>query len=728
VSASKDLEGHRYWGLRCIGVGMGVALALAGAPASAAPPGMPDPSEMSGVPRPDPNLEVGTVTVRCLHGSFANPAVGTKVELELVGPKGELETRSQLSVEKGRATFSDLENLIGYQVTARATVGGRALESQTFVLGRYSGVALLLVGGSASGSAAGNSGAGAGTGQADPHGGQGAVPMPGKPFPLAGRPRGTLIVGVLDLSPKATGPEADPATPQGPIADIEVTLTIRDPAAEEGAEPTLLKMVTDADGRAMFEDLDETLPEGATIMVEAVIEDDGVPTRSESFPLGETAYAVILTRGTPTPAPGAQGGGQPRSTSTPTRMQLPGPRVDKQLSRGQVRVLLVDARDRPVAGQVVSVQSSQAAGGGEFRRGTTDAVGEVILDDLPVGDDSLAQVHVAYDGAPYRSTMFAMPEEAGAIVVMRVFEVTTDRTQVRSALQIDVVPRENDFAAVTFMYAVFVEGEKAFWPPDGMRLYGPPGTRSMHVLPESEGQIFNDGEAPWVDLTGPLEPGVELRLSFAVGLDHDGSLDLDWSAPFPLVEGSSIVTVPAELEVTKGVAGAPDLNPHAARDGGPLELYKLGHGRFQTGVCDRLAASGYSCPFDSWGGSSISLLVEELPVRSRVWPTTAWVLVGLTGVLVGMGFVLRPKISTRDALLQRRDTLMAELLALDTRGEVQAETTGPGEGEGRVRARLLRALDGIYRQLEALDPDPDPNPNPNPSEPPAAPEPPASGV
>ncbi len=34
--------------------------------AAAAPPGMPDPVKMSGIPRPDPALAVGTVTVRCL--------------------------------------------------------------------------------------------------------------------------------------------------------------------------------------------------------------------------------------------------------------------------------------------------------------------------------------------------------------------------------------------------------------------------------------------------------------------------------------------------------------------------------------------------------------------------------------------------------------------------------------------------------------------------------------
>lgn len=656
----------------------------------AAPPqGMPDPSQMSGIPRPDPNVGVGAVTVRCLIGSFANPATGIEVQLEISSrpadradgatASGPVVRTATTDVEKGRARFEGLEQFYGASMVAKATIAGQELQSQAFTLGPSSGIAVMLV--------ATGDGSTAQQPAADPHGGQGAVPMPGKPFPLEGRPRGTLIVGALDLGrDQAQGG-------LGPIPNVDIKLIATAPGA---AEPIVQTLKTDDNGRAQFESLDTALPENSAIVVEAVLAEGEEPTRSESFTLGQTAYAVILARGSfdadavaPTPPP------QPE---TPQRLQLPGPREDKSLARGQVRVWLIDANDQPVADQLVIVHSSEVGGESGNRTGRTDASGMVIIDEVPIGAETLSQVRVVYDGAPYSSALFEMPADGGALVPLRVFRPTGDRTRVRSALQIDVTPRENDFASVSFNYAVFVDGDEAFWVPGGIRLFGPEGTRSLKVFQESEGYLMHDGETPWVDLDRPLEPGVELRLSFAVGIGHDGALELDWSTPFPLVDEASVVVVPDELSVSKGVAGAPEINPHAGQGDQAIEIYRLGHERFEPGLCDILARNGYPCPTEHWSGNDISIIVEDLPIRSRVWWTVAWSLLGVTVVGVGAGVALRRRVKPRDALLQRRDALMAELVALD---EANVDTPEVRQ----TRARMLRALDRIYRQLEALGPE-----------------------
>ncbi|HVH99165.1 MAG TPA: hypothetical protein VM869_10655 [Enhygromyxa sp.] len=646
----------------------------------AAPPqGMPDPSQMSGIPRPDPNVGTGAVTVRCLIGGFANPATNIEVELEISTANGPVVRTATTDVEKGRARFEGLEEFYGATMVAKATVAGQELQSQAFTLGPSSGIAVMLV--------ATGDGSTAQQSPADPHGGQGAVPMPGKPFPLEGRPRGTLIVGALDLGRDETQGGL------GPIPNIDIKLIATAPGV---VEPIVQILKTDANGRAQFENLDTALPEGSAIVVEAVLAEGEEPTRSESFTLGQTAYAVILARGSfdanavaPTPPP------QPQA---PQRLQLPGPREDKSLARGQVRVWLIDANDQPVTDQLVIVHSSEVGGESGDRTGRTDASGMVIIDDVPIGAETLSQVRVVYDGAPYSSVLFEMPADGGALVPLRVFKPTGDRTRVRSALQIDVTPRENDFASVSFNYAVFVEGDEAFWVPGGIRLFGPEGTRSLKVFQESEAYLMHDGETPWVDLDRPLEPGVELRLSFAVGIGHDGSLELDWSTPFPLVNDASVVVVPDELSVSKGVAGAPEINPHAGQGGEPIEIYRLGHERFEPGLCDILARNGHPCPTEHWSGNDISIVVEDLPIRSRVWWTVAWSLFGVTVVGVGAGVALRRRVKPREALLLRRDALMAELVALDERGGDTPELR-------QTRARLLRALDRIYRQLDALGPE-----------------------
>lgn len=662
-------------------------LALATPAAEAAPPGMPDPAQMSGIPRPDANLAPGTITVRCVVASFANPAIGVEVELEITTPQG-LQTRKATTVEQGRATFSGLDEFFDQSVTAKATIAGQPLQSQPFVLGRQMGVAVALVATDAAGGTAPAQPA------ADPHGGQGDVPMPGRPFPLAGRPPGTLVVGALDLG--AAG-----GAGIVPIGDVEITLTATVPG--QAATPPIIERVrTDANGRALFENLEQRLPAGAQLIVSAQLEPGGELEQSEMFTLGTTAYAVVLTRGEGS-AGAAPESAPPQPQPPPRqRVELPGPMVDRTLGRGQVRVLVVDANDRPVPKQLVMVHSSEATGDSGTRTGTTDSNGMVIIDDVADGVDMLSQVRVVYEGAPYSSVLFEMPQDAGAVVRQRVFRPTGDRTRVRSALQIDVRPRENDYAAVSFTYAAFVDGDEAFYVPGGMVIYGPVGTNSMHVMEESKAYLMHDEETPWVEIDRPLEPGVEIRLSFAVGMQHDGTLEIDWSTPFPLVEGASLVTVPEELSVTHGVAGAPEIEPHAGPGGKPVELYELGFQPFAIGVCDVLATAHEPCPIGAWSGHDVMVVIEGLPIRSRVWRYTAWGLLAATALGVAISMLLRRRVGPREALLARRDALMAELVALDQRGQATPE-------HRKTRAGLLRALDRIYRQLEAIGPNAGPD-------------------
>ena len=694
------MSGKRAWphtGVRSLvlALGLGAGVAVLAAPATSfagPPPGMPDPSQMSGIPRPDPSIAPGTVTVRLLDGGFASPAIGVEATLELTGPSGETTTRKAVSAEQGRAKFSGLSEFYGFSVVAQATVAGQQLRSQPFVLTNRAGVALLLVTGAET-PPAGPPNAASAAGS-DPHGGQGAMPVPGVPFPLAGRPRGTLVVGCLDFD--RAGNAA--AGQLGALSGIEVTLRATVPGE---SEPRVLTGQSDVDGRVVFEELDASLPDGAAMVVEAVLAEGEEPTRSQSFSLGDTAYAVILARGVAASSPPPR----QQAAQSPVRQPMPGPRADGSLGAGEVRVFVVDGFDQPVVDQAIVIHSSNITGESSDRVGRTDAQGMAIVRGVPYGDENLAQVRVIYDGAPYSSKLFNLPtpeagdgKADGAVVMLRVFDTTTDRTRVRSAIQVDVAPRENDFAAVTFLYAVFVEGNEAFWVPDGMRIYGPEGTRRFHVLPESVDLLRQDdeGSAPWGTLDRPLEPGVELRLSFTVGIEHDGSLELDWSAPFPLVPDASLVTVPDTLEVTHGVAGAPEINPHGNRDGGPLRLYKLGHQAFEPGVCDGLARAGVSCMIAAWSGSDFSIVVEDLPTRTRLWPRLAWGLVGFTGLAVLASVLLRRRVGRREALLRRRDALVEELVALDAR----PVKTGQ---DRRQRTRVLEALDRIYRQLQALE-------------------------
>lgn len=100
---------------------------------------MPDPSQMSGVPLPVGDVPTGTITVRVIRGSFANPVASQTVELT-----GSASPMRAATNEIGRAEFRGLTP--GTRVKASATVGGERLESQEFAVPAAGGIRVMLVG------------------------------------------------------------------------------------------------------------------------------------------------------------------------------------------------------------------------------------------------------------------------------------------------------------------------------------------------------------------------------------------------------------------------------------------------------------------------------------------------------------------------------------------------------------------------------------------------------
>ena len=98
---------------------------------------MPDPSQMSGVPLPSPELPAGTLTVRVVRGSLANNIPNQKVSLSVGGTSREAATD-----ESGRAQFTGLRP--GEQVKASATVDGVLVESQAITMPAAGGVRVML--------------------------------------------------------------------------------------------------------------------------------------------------------------------------------------------------------------------------------------------------------------------------------------------------------------------------------------------------------------------------------------------------------------------------------------------------------------------------------------------------------------------------------------------------------------------------------------------------------
>ena len=98
---------------------------------------MPDAKAMSGIPRPDTTVPVGTVSVRVVRGGFDKNLANQPVQFTIDG-----QTRVVNTDAEGRAVATDIRS--GASVVAVAVVDGERLASQSFVMGG-SGVRLALV-------------------------------------------------------------------------------------------------------------------------------------------------------------------------------------------------------------------------------------------------------------------------------------------------------------------------------------------------------------------------------------------------------------------------------------------------------------------------------------------------------------------------------------------------------------------------------------------------------
>jgi len=99
---------------------------------------MPDPKEMSGIPRPVNDLPSGSISVRVIRGALSNNITNQEVQLH-VGDK----VLTAKTDEAGRAQFDKVTP--GATVKATTDIDGEHLESQSFAAPAQGGVRLMLV-------------------------------------------------------------------------------------------------------------------------------------------------------------------------------------------------------------------------------------------------------------------------------------------------------------------------------------------------------------------------------------------------------------------------------------------------------------------------------------------------------------------------------------------------------------------------------------------------------
>ncbi len=626
----------RTW-IAVLALGVGVLVASR---SDAGPP--IDPRAMSGIPRVDPQLPPGTITVRVLDGGFDAPATEVEVTLEVTGADGKSEVRKATTDAQGRATVAGLEAFVGGSAIAKVTRGQETLTSQSMELFAEAGSRVMLVaagGGAVTGSPGGSTGA-----DAPKHGDPGGpeVPLPGTAFVLEGTPAGELVVGTFDLDARK------------PIGSIEVTLSLTPPAG--GGEVQTRKATSDARGKVSF---DKLLPPdvavGTTLEVTATLGAGQPVKRSSRFVMdANVGMAVVLANGefkAPPPTAAPQG-----------RAAVAPPRIVAALATGTVRVRVVDGADVPVAKQPVAVVKKDQSGNDVRYEGVTGAEGHADVK-VEVQSDAVYLVQTRYDGAPWSSTFFQVDKRGGIAVELRVFEVTDDVSRVRSVVQFDVDGLENDLARVVQLQDVMVTGDEAFWPSDGLQILPAVGGKSVTVLPLSEEWLNHEEKAPFATLAGPIPPGELTRLALAYVIDHDGSAEVRFTSALDSLETSVLLGA----EQTLDAAGA-SKTEHPS----PIE--------------DKAVwVMGPRAP-----GAVLEFSVAGLPTRNPLYRNIGLVGGLAIGLIVAAALVTRPKGDPRLRLRTRRDQLLALL-------------EGIPPSQAQRRERVVAALDHVWRQLDVLD-------------------------
>jgi hypothetical protein len=100
---------------------------------------MPDPKQMSGIPRPVTDLPDGSISVRLIRGQLSNNIASRQVELNFANGR----VLKANTDEGGRAQFDRVP--AGEMVKATADVDGEHLQSQDFRAPGQGGIRLLLV-------------------------------------------------------------------------------------------------------------------------------------------------------------------------------------------------------------------------------------------------------------------------------------------------------------------------------------------------------------------------------------------------------------------------------------------------------------------------------------------------------------------------------------------------------------------------------------------------------
>ncbi|MSO29734.1 MAG: hypothetical protein EXQ48_02160 [Acidobacteria bacterium] len=365
-----------------------------------------------------------------------------------------------------------------------------------------------------------------------------------------------------------------------------------------------------------------------------------------------------------------------------------------ELPAGTVTVRVVrEAIGNNIAGQLVIVKS-----GSTTREAKTDDQGRANFDNLQTGVEARAEATV--NGERLVSDPFTPPSSGGLrVILVAGMKDAAARKQREDAVSAAAPPVKGvvvfnpnsrvmmefrDDALQIFYVLEIVNNARARVDIGGPLMFDlPTGAAGASILEGSSPSATVSGDR--VTVTGPFAAGVTL-VQVGYTLPYTSSsvtVEQKWPAAMEQLTVAMQKIVTASMSSPQ-FATVGEVN---AGDGTP---YWLG--------------SGAALP----AGATLTIQLKDLPAHSQtpriIALTTAGIVV-LTGIWLAFGGRSKEQDAMRQ-LLSRRDTLLAELTAIEERRRTAASSpagrggpSGPPENDAR-RQKLIAELEQIYGELD----------------------------